>query len=93
MRQEGILADSKDISAYLQDTGDSERKSQVLLERFAKLERYILNHIPDESLQTSYKQLMIMPQTAESIHPKKGYSDIALFLCVKDTSKRRRRFP
>ena len=49
--------DSKDISAYLQDAGDSERKSQMLLERFAKLEQYILNHIPDESLRISYKQL------------------------------------
>ncbi|MDE6159646.1 MAG: RecQ family ATP-dependent DNA helicase [Bacteroidaceae bacterium] len=57
MRQEGILADSKDISAYLQDAGDSERKSQMLLERFAKLEQYILNHIPDETLRISYKQL------------------------------------
>lgn len=57
MRQEGILADSKDISAYLQDTGDSERKSQILLERFAKLEQYILNHIPDETLRISCKQL------------------------------------
>ena len=57
MRQEGILADSKDISAYLQDAGDSERKSQILLERFAKLEQYILNHIPDGALRISYKQL------------------------------------
>ena len=57
MRQEGILADSKDISAYLLDAGDSERKSQTLLERFAKLEQYILNHIPDESLRISCKQL------------------------------------
>ena len=57
MRQEGILADSKDISAYLQDAGDSERKSQVLLERFAKLEQYILNHIPDGTLRISCKQL------------------------------------
>lgn len=57
MRQEGILADSKDISAYLQDAGDSERKSRMLLERFAKLEQYILNHIPDESLRISCKQL------------------------------------
>lgn len=57
MRQEGILADSKDISAYLLDSGDSERKSQILLERFAKLERYILNNIPEESLQISCKQL------------------------------------
>lgn len=57
MRQEGILADSQDISAYLLDPGDSERKAMTLLERFAKLEQYILNHIPDESLLTSYKQL------------------------------------
>lgn len=57
MRQEGILADSKDISAYLQDAGDSERKSRMLLDRFAKLEQYILSHIPDESLRISCKQL------------------------------------
>lgn len=57
MRQEGILADSKDISAYLHDTDNSVRKSQTLLERFAKLEQYILRHIPCESLQISYKQL------------------------------------
>lgn len=57
MRQEGILADSKDISAYLLDAGDSERKSQTLLERFAKLEQYILNHISDEALRISCKQL------------------------------------
>lgn len=57
MRQEGILADSRDISAYLFDSGDSEKKAQGLLDRFAKLERYILNHIPDESLHISCKQL------------------------------------
>ena len=57
MRQEGILADSKDISAYLLDAGDSERKSQTLLERFARLEQYILRNIPDESLRISCKRL------------------------------------
>ncbi len=57
MRQDGILADSKDISAYLLDAGDSERKSRLLLERFAKLEQYLLYHIPDESLRISCKQL------------------------------------
>lgn len=41
MRQEGILADSKDISAYLLDAGSSERKSRMLLDRFAKLEQYL----------------------------------------------------
>lgn len=57
MRQEGILADSKDISAYLMDDGDSERKSQNLLERFARLEQYILQNIPDETWLISCKQL------------------------------------
>lgn len=57
MRQEGILADTKDISAYLNDTGESEHKSKRLLGQFTKLERYILNNIPDDVLRISCKQL------------------------------------
>ncbi len=57
MRQEGILADSKDISAFLNDAGESENKSKRLLDRFTKLERYILGHISDKPLRISYKQL------------------------------------
>ncbi len=57
MRQEGILADSKDISAYLNDAGESEHKSKRLLDRFTKLERYILGHISEETYRISYKQL------------------------------------
>ena len=56
MRQEGILADSKDISAYLYDNGESENRAKLLLKRFTRLERYILNHIPDDTLCISYKQ-------------------------------------
>ena len=56
MRQEGILADTRDISAFLVD-GDTERKTRNLLDRFVRLEQYILERIPDESLKTSYKQL------------------------------------
>ena len=55
MKQEGILADSKDISAYMEDS--TERKSTSLLERFAKLEKFILQRIPDEGLLISCKQL------------------------------------
>lgn len=89
MRQEGILADSKDISAYLQDTGDSERKSQVLLERFAKLERYILNHIPDESLQTSYKQLNDnATNSGINTSKEKDIRTLLYFLCVKGYVKK-----
>ena len=57
MRQEGILADSKDITAYLQDVGSNERKAMMQLERFVKLEKYILQHIPDDGLLISCKQL------------------------------------
>lgn len=64
MRQEGILADSMDLSAYLLDTGDSERKSRLLLNRFAKLERYILEQIVDENLSISYKQFNENAQNA-----------------------------
>lgn len=55
MKQEGILADSKDISAYMEDS--TERKSTLLLERFAKLEKYILERIPDGGVLISCKQL------------------------------------
>ncbi|MCM1520446.1 MAG: RecQ family ATP-dependent DNA helicase [Lachnoclostridium sp.] len=57
MRQAQILADSKDISAYLLDPGESVRKSQQQLDRFARLEDYLLNRISDETLHISYKQL------------------------------------
>ena len=57
MRQAGILADSRDISAYLLDPGVSQKKSTVVFERFAQLERYILERIPDQKWNISYKQL------------------------------------
>ena len=57
MRQEGILADSKDISAFLSDFGDSQRKSRTLLERFVRLEQFILKQISDDVLRISCKQL------------------------------------
>ena len=57
MRQDGILADTKDIAAYLQDMGQTPQKSMQMLEQFAQLERYIIDHIPDDALHISYKQL------------------------------------
>lgn len=57
MRQEGILADTKDISAYLNDVGDSENKSKKQLDQFSRLEVFLLNKISDDVLRISYKQL------------------------------------
>ena len=50
MRQEGILGDTKDISAFMQDVGN-ERKAMQILDSFAKLE---LN-IQDRSAQFMYR--------------------------------------
>ena len=55
MRQTGILADSMDISAYINDAGDSAGRSRRRINMFAKLERFLLNNIPDDALRTSYK--------------------------------------
>ena len=56
MRQEGILGDTRDISAFMQDVG-TERKAMQILDCFAKVEQYILRNIPDDALRISYKQL------------------------------------
>ena len=56
MRQEGILGDTKDISAFMQDVGN-EHKVMLILNGFAKLEQYVLSNIPDNALRISYKQL------------------------------------
>lgn len=84
MRQEGILADSKDISAYMQNTDNSLRKSRLLLEQFGRLERYILSHIPDDYLQISYKQLNNDAITdGISISKEKDIRTLLNFLTVK----------
>lgn len=57
MRQEGILADSKDITAYLPDGDATGHRPTLLFERFARLEKYITRQIPDGGLSISCKQL------------------------------------
>lgn len=90
MRQEGILADSKDISAYLLDAGDSERRSQMLLERFAKLEQYILNHIPDGALRISCKQLNENAMNdGISTSKEKDIRTLLYFLTVKGYTRKK----
>ena len=85
MRQEGILADNKDITAYLLDDGASERKPFMILERFAKLERFILQHIPDSGLQMSCKQ-MNEDAVSEGIvtSSEKNIRTLLYFLMVKN---------
>ena len=84
------MADSKDISAYLLDAGDSERKSQMLLERFAKLEQYILKHIPEESLRISCKQLN-ENAVNDGIHTskEKDIRTLLYFLTIKGYTRKK----
>ena len=90
MRQEGILADSKDISAFLNDVGDSENKSKRLLERFLKLERYILGHISDDPLRISYKQLNDNAQKeGVATATEKDIRTLLYFLSVKGYTRKK----
>ena len=90
MRQEGILADSKDISAFLNDAGESEHKSIRLLERFIKLERYILRHIPNDSLCISYKELNDNAQKEGiSTATEKDIRTLLYFLTVKGYTRKK----
>ena len=89
MRQAGILADSKDISAYLQDPGSSQKKSNASFERFAQLERFILEHIPDESLNVSYKQLNDdAVKSGLSLSTEKDIRTLLYFMTVKGYTRK-----
>lgn len=56
MRQEGLLQNYNDMSAYIYDS-DSQHKSALILERFAKLERFILSKISEDGLSFGFKEL------------------------------------
>ncbi len=90
MRQEGILADSRDISAYLNDAGESENKSKRLLERFTKLERYILGQISADTFRISYKQLNDNAQK-EGVETatEKDIRTLLYFLTVKGYTRKK----
>ncbi len=57
MRQEGILADSKDLTVFLNDGGATGKKANAVLDRFTRIERYLLEKIPDEGISVTAKQL------------------------------------
>lgn len=55
MRQDGLLSDSQDMSAYILKT-DTQNKLLLVLERFAKLEQFILRRLPAEGCTIDYKE-------------------------------------
>ena len=56
MRQEGLLADSLDMSAFIM-ANDTEKKSLLILGRFAKLEYFLLSQLTEEGCEFNYKEL------------------------------------
>ena len=56
MRQDSLLADSMDMSAYI-FASDTENKSMLVLERFSKLERFLISQFTDEGCEVNIKEL------------------------------------
>ena len=55
MRQEGLLADAQDMSAYILKS-DSLNKSLNVLKRFEKLEAFILEKLKEDDYTVNYKE-------------------------------------
>ena len=68
-------------------------KSQTLLERFAKLEQYILNHIPDESLRISCKQLNDNAVNDGISIQEKIFRTLLYFLTIKGYTRKKKMRP
>lgn len=56
MREDGLLADTKDLTAYIQKT-DTVNKSMLVLHRFQALETFLLGYIDADQLSMNYKEL------------------------------------
>lgn len=56
MREDKLLADTKDLTAYIFKT-DTENKSLLVLRKFQTLEKFLLNYIDADKLCMNYKEL------------------------------------
>lgn len=84
MRQEGILADSRDMSAILTDD-DTHKRSRLTLDRHLRLEQFLLQSIPEEGLQTSLRQLNDQAvQSGLSFATVKNLLNLLYFLVIKE---------
>lgn len=84
MRQAGILDDSQDMTAYIQAT-DTENKSINRLERFAKLERFLLSKLTSDEYELNLKMLNEEAQNHGITHANvKDLRAILHFLTIKN---------
>ena len=56
MRQDGLLSDTKDMSAFIYGS-DTENKSKQILKKFSQLEQYLLDNITNNGCEFSLKEL------------------------------------
>ncbi len=56
MRQEGILADEQDLSAFILES-DTQHKSKLTLDKFAQLETFLLSVVPENPTEMNMKEL------------------------------------
>lgn len=84
MRQEGLLADAYDMSAYILKA-DTQNKSLQILERFGKLEKFIFSQLPEEGCSINYKELNEAALAAGvSSSSVKNIKTLLYFLTIKN---------
>ena len=86
MRQEGILADSRDMSAYIEH---SETKTNQIFERFAKLELFILNTLAKQGTDFSFKEINENATEANIKSSIKDIKSLLYYLSVKSYIKKK----
>jgi len=84
MRQEGLLADMHDMSAYILKS-DSQNKSLQILDKFAKLESFIISRLPEEGCPINYKEWNEAAlATGVSSSTVRNIKTLIYFLTIKD---------
>lgn len=86
MRQDGILADSNDMSAYIEHT---ENKAKLLFEQFAILELYLLNTLANAETAFFLKELNEKAGEANIASSIKRIKTLLYYLSVKSYIKKK----
>ncbi|MBP5401345.1 MAG: RecQ family ATP-dependent DNA helicase [Bacteroidales bacterium] len=86
MRQDGILADTNDMSAYIEH---SENKAKLLFEQFAKLELFFLNTLAKDKTDFFLKELNERANEANIASSIKYIKTLLYYLAVKSYIKKK----
>lgn len=88
MRQEGLLADTKDMSAYM-FANDTQNKSSLMLERFAKLEAFLFTQLTSDGFHLNLKQINEVAQVEKiAFSSVKNLRTLIYYLTIKNYVKK-----